>query len=345
MSRALSTLLAVLFLLATAAAGRRGRAIPSHRDARSAGEVVPGEVVVKWRERRRRVPRWRTRTGLAVARRARRTGRGPAHRSSRRDGRSGRRRPRRVARRSGGRVRRAQLRRAAAPTRAPIAAVAGQRPEDGGPVLARPDARARRVVAHRRAERASSPSSTPACRPTTPTSSAACCRGYDFVNNDTNAADDNGHGTWVAGIIAANPNDGYGIAGISWSDKILPVKIMSGTGTGDTADLTAGHHLGGEPRRDRHQHERRRLPARRSTCRTRSTTPGTRASSWSAPPATTTARRPSSRPASTTWSASAPPRSNDEFSSLVELRPEGRRQRARAVGPDHELHRLHLRGP
>ncbi|MEA2650862.1 MAG: serine protease [Chloroflexota bacterium] len=64
--------------------------------------------------------------------------------------------------------------------------------------------------------------------------------GYDFVNTDSNAGDDNGHGTWVAGIIAANPNDGYGIAGISWSDKILPVKIMSSTGTGDTADLTAG---------------------------------------------------------------------------------------------------------
>ena len=64
--------------------------------------------------------------------------------------------------------------------------------------------------------------------------------GYDFVNNDTNAADDNGHGTWVSGIIAANANDGYGIAGISWSDKILPVKIMSREGSGDTADLTAG---------------------------------------------------------------------------------------------------------
>ena len=62
--------------------------------------------------------------------------------------------------------------------------------------------------------------------------------GYDFVNNDTNAGDDNGHGTWVAGIIAANANDGYGIAGISWTDKILPVKIMNGSGTGSTADLT-----------------------------------------------------------------------------------------------------------
>ena len=64
--------------------------------------------------------------------------------------------------------------------------------------------------------------------------------GYDFVNNDSNAADDNGHGTWVAGIIAAKPNDGYGIAGISWSDKILPVKIMTREGSGDTADLTSG---------------------------------------------------------------------------------------------------------
>jgi type VII secretion-associated serine protease mycosin len=64
--------------------------------------------------------------------------------------------------------------------------------------------------------------------------------GYDFANDDSNAADDNGHGTWVAGIIAAKPNDGYGIAGISWSDRILPVKIMTREGTGSTSDLIAG---------------------------------------------------------------------------------------------------------
>ena len=61
--------------------------------------------------------------------------------------------------------------------------------------------------------------------------------GYDFVNGDADPSDDNGHGTWVSGIIAANANDGYGIAGISWSDKILPVKIMNGEGTGSTANL------------------------------------------------------------------------------------------------------------
>ena len=64
--------------------------------------------------------------------------------------------------------------------------------------------------------------------------------GHDFVNSDSNAADDNGHGTWVAGIIAANANDGYGIAGISWTDKILPVKIMNSSGTGSTTNLTSG---------------------------------------------------------------------------------------------------------
>ena len=64
--------------------------------------------------------------------------------------------------------------------------------------------------------------------------------GHDFVNNDGVAADDNGHGTWVSGIVAANANDGIGIAGISWLDRILPVKIMNASGTGDTSDLTSG---------------------------------------------------------------------------------------------------------
>jgi type VII secretion-associated serine protease mycosin len=64
--------------------------------------------------------------------------------------------------------------------------------------------------------------------------------GYNFVSSTTNASDDNGHGTWVAGIIAANTNNGRGVAGISWSDKILPVKIMNSNGTGSTASLNSG---------------------------------------------------------------------------------------------------------
>jgi len=64
--------------------------------------------------------------------------------------------------------------------------------------------------------------------------------GHDFVSNDGDARDDNGHGTWVSGIIGANTNEGIGMAGISWSDRIMPVKIMNANGTGDTSDLTAG---------------------------------------------------------------------------------------------------------
>lgn len=64
--------------------------------------------------------------------------------------------------------------------------------------------------------------------------------GWDFVNGDRKPADDNDHGTWVSGVIAANPNNGVGIAGISWSDKILPVKVMDSAGSGYTSDLAAG---------------------------------------------------------------------------------------------------------
>ncbi|HEX5396373.1 MAG TPA: S8 family serine peptidase, partial [Candidatus Limnocylindria bacterium] len=64
--------------------------------------------------------------------------------------------------------------------------------------------------------------------------------GYDFVNGDTDARDDNGHGTWVSGILVANANNAIGVAGISWSDKVLPVKVMNSSGLGYTSDLAAG---------------------------------------------------------------------------------------------------------
>jgi thermitase len=64
--------------------------------------------------------------------------------------------------------------------------------------------------------------------------------GYDFVNEDSDPMDDHGHGTHVAGVIAANANNGLGIAGISWTSKILPVKVCSSGGSCSDFDIVEG---------------------------------------------------------------------------------------------------------
>lgn len=50
--------------------------------------------------------------------------------------------------------------------------------------------------------------------------------GWDFVNNDNDPYDDNGHGTHTAGTVAAIGNNGVGVVGVSWSAKILPLKFL-----------------------------------------------------------------------------------------------------------------------
>ena len=65
-------------------------------------------------------------------------------------------------------------------------------------------------------------------------------RGWDFVNNDANPQDDNGHGTAVAGVAAAAADDGVGIAGMCWQCEILPVKVLNANGSGSHSNIAAG---------------------------------------------------------------------------------------------------------
>jgi subtilisin family serine protease len=64
--------------------------------------------------------------------------------------------------------------------------------------------------------------------------------GYDFVNNDSDPADDNGHGTSTAGIIGAASNNAVGLAGMCWSCELMPVKVLDANGSGDYAGLANG---------------------------------------------------------------------------------------------------------
>jgi len=64
--------------------------------------------------------------------------------------------------------------------------------------------------------------------------------GYDFLNNDGNPIDDNGHGSHCAGTIAAVGNNGLGVIGVAPGVKLMAVKGLDKGGSGTTADLAEG---------------------------------------------------------------------------------------------------------
>jgi serine protease len=61
--------------------------------------------------------------------------------------------------------------------------------------------------------------------------------GYDWVGDDTDPADENGHGTHVAGTIAQATNNGAGVAGIAYDATILPLRVLNSSGSGSTSDV------------------------------------------------------------------------------------------------------------
>ncbi len=67
-----------------------------------------------------------------------------------------------------------------------------------------------------------------------------CVSGYDFVNDRAEAADDHGHGTHVAGTVAQTTNNGKGVAGLAHCARLMPIKVLSGDGWGNDADVASG---------------------------------------------------------------------------------------------------------
>ncbi|MBH5318113.1 peptidase S8 [Paenibacillus sp. GSMTC-2017] len=65
-------------------------------------------------------------------------------------------------------------------------------------------------------------------------------KGMNIVSKDAAPNDDVGHGTHVAGIIGAAVNNGEGVAGVSWYNKIMPVKVLDSSGAGSTYSVAQG---------------------------------------------------------------------------------------------------------
>ncbi|MEM9567552.1 MAG: S8 family serine peptidase [Cyanobacteria bacterium P01_E01_bin.34] len=63
--------------------------------------------------------------------------------------------------------------------------------------------------------------------------------GYDFTDADGDVSDDNGHGTHISGIVAGLKNS-FGITGLAYKAKIMPVKILDEDGLGYFDDIAKG---------------------------------------------------------------------------------------------------------
>ena len=64
--------------------------------------------------------------------------------------------------------------------------------------------------------------------------------GWNVIDGSDPPADDNGHGTHVAGTIAEVEGNGLAEAGVAPEASILPVKVLDAEGTGSDADVAAG---------------------------------------------------------------------------------------------------------
>jgi serine protease len=65
-------------------------------------------------------------------------------------------------------------------------------------------------------------------------------KGYDFVAKDPYAYDRNGHGTFVASTIAEETNNRYGLTGLAFAARIMPVRVLDSQGEGEASTIAEG---------------------------------------------------------------------------------------------------------
>jgi thermitase len=82
--------------------------------------------------------------------------------------------------------------------------------------------------------------------PNQPDLQGALVPGADFADDTGSTADQFGHGTMVAGVIAARGDNGKGVAGACWSCLIMPVKVLNANGSGTALDIARGIRFAAE---------------------------------------------------------------------------------------------------
>lgn len=64
--------------------------------------------------------------------------------------------------------------------------------------------------------------------------------GYDYVAGDNDPTDENGHGTAVAGTVSPASDNALGVAGVTWANPILPVRVLDANGSGSYSSIANG---------------------------------------------------------------------------------------------------------
>jgi subtilisin family serine protease len=64
--------------------------------------------------------------------------------------------------------------------------------------------------------------------------------GWNLVDDDADLSDNTGHGTQVAGVIAAATNNSQGVAGVCWNCRLMVVKVTQAGGVANYSDIAAG---------------------------------------------------------------------------------------------------------